>query len=566
MNNFTLDPYAARSCPVKTFNAFDPTLEQPELDHSLSGLFAGTGDFRDEVFENLLAATRQCSDLRGATDREAATRAALDSGVDLILGAELPQDTKGHRRGGVDVLVRDRKAGGQTPSYLPVRIKHYRVTEKQLGCLDLETAPLHDLAARRPLPDLRFRRHREGVLLELAHLWRMLKSMGFASAPRGGIITPREEEDDPAAVWVRLDHRFLRTWSRTAVSGHRLRSPLQRYDHEHSFRVYAAKQAMTRQSGDETEPAVRPIRIKECQWCAWWEVCRSRMDEDDISLRLSRTPLDVRELQTLMTLGIRTVSELAAADLEAVLPEYLPLTTHRDRSEQRLRTAARRAQMLVDGVELERISPEPIDVPRADVEVDLDIETAEGDITYLWGMLITDRRTGEQHYEHISKFAELQPEDENELARAFSARLLALAEQHPGLRVYHYSEYEVVHLRRLAKRSGDPLVTAALELVPKHFVDLFQIVRDNFVGVDGLGLKAVATKGAGFRWRDHDPGGLNSQSWFNTAVNAEVLAERETARTRVLEYNEDDVRATWEVRQWLADLDSPSATGRAPGA
>ena len=44
-----------------------------------------------------------------------------------------------------------------------------------------------------------------------------------------------------------------------------------------------------------------------------------------------------RVLQTLMSLGITTVAQLAEADVEDLLPRYLPLTQHRDRPEQRLR-------------------------------------------------------------------------------------------------------------------------------------------------------------------------------------------------------------------------------------
>ena len=55
-----------------------------------------------------------------------------------------------------------------------------------------------------------------------------------------------------------------------------------------------------------------------------------------------------------MGLGITTVSQLADADVEALLPDYLPLTAHRDRAEARLRTAARRARMLKRGVALEK--------------------------------------------------------------------------------------------------------------------------------------------------------------------------------------------------------------------
>ncbi len=86
-------------------------------------------------------------------------------------------------------------------------------------------------------------------------------------------------------------------------------------------------------------------------------------------------------------------------------------------------------------------------------------------------------------------------------------------------------------------------------------MDLFELVRDNFVGVEGLGLTVVASTGAGFSWRDEEPGGLNSQTWFATAAEAPDPRERDAARIRVLEYNEDDVRATWHVREWMQGID-----------
>lgn len=560
MTEFTLDPYAARSCPVKTFNAFDPTLDAPELDHSLHELFASSNEHRELVLGGL-AATPGCVDLRGIDEtgiREERTMEALVGGAPVVLGGVLPRDPVGHRRGRADVLVRGDDGDDGQPGYLPVRIKHYRVSEKQRGCADLQYSSLATPARLEPLPDLRYRAMREGALLELAHLWRMLEDLGLASERLGGVIgppLPGREDEGPGIVWVQLDLRFLRTWSRTSPTGHRLRSPLQRYDHEHSFRIHVAERAMVRSPSDTSDPVVRPIRVRECEWCPWWELCRSRMDDDDISLRLARTPLDVRELQTLQALGIGTIEELAAADLDAILPDYLPRTTHRDRSGQRLRIAAQRARMMVAGVELDQVTDEPVAVPRSPVEVDLDIETAEGDATYLWGILVTDRRSGEQHYEHVSSFSEMSPGDEIMLARRFAHRLLELVDLHPELLVFHYSDFEVVHLRRLAQRSGDPAIMAALDLVDDHFVDLFRHIRDNFFGVNGLGLKVVASRGAGFEWRDEDPGGLNSQSWFHDAVHGETLPERETARTRVLEYNEDDVRATWAVREWLDRLD-----------
>lgn len=569
MEEFVLDAYAARSCPVKTYNAFNPLLTKPEapLDESLRESFDGGFDFREVTLTAILQRNVGVVDLRplqaggaGWTELETACVAAMEEGAPIIVGGILPLDLEGRRSGRPDLLVRAADTADGRPGYLPVRIKPYRVLEKQVRCTDLSYSPLEAPTTRKPLADLRYRTRREGALLELAHHWRLLEACGHASPERlcGVVGTDRlpAEGNGTVIAWVPLDLRFIRTFSRTGTSGHRLRSALERYDHEHGFRVHVAQQALRRGDDPSLPPVVRPIRVKECEWCAWFQVCREQMDDDDLSLRISKAPLDVRELQALVSLGISTVAQLAEADVESLLPNYLPLTTHRDRSASRLRQAAQRARMLADGVALERLSDDPIGVPRAELEVDLDIETAEGDITYLWGALVTNRVTGEQYFHHSSSFDRMGPPDEVEVAASFARWLLALLAEHPDLRVYHYSDYETVHLRRLAERSQHPDLVALSDLVREHFVDLFQYVRDSMVAVDGLGLKVVATKGAGFAWRDDEPNGLASQAWYETAVNSPHPEVRAATRTRVLEYNEDDVRATLAVREWLESLDN----------
>lgn len=569
MGGFVLDAYAARSCPVKTFHTFDPTVVQPAAppDESLRESFQGGSDFRDEVLARLVAENDGAVDLRalhrdGATweERLEASLHAMGAGAPVVVGGVLPLDLDGHRSGRPDALIRGADTASGAPGYWPMKVKPYRVREKQLGATSLAWSPLGAVGRREPLPDQRYRVYREGALLELAHHWRLLESCGFASAePLAAVVgDDRSQGDEPTLTWVDLTARFIRTYSRSA--GHKFRSALERYDHEHGFRVYVAQRAAERTGVDDPPPVVRPIRVKECEWCSWWTVCRPRIDDDDLSLRISKAPLDVRELQTLMSLGITTVAQLAEADVDELLPRYLPLTGHRDRPEQRLRQAALRARMLANGVELERVSVDAIGVPRAPVEVDFDIETADDGTVYLWGALVAgDDQSGAPRYVQFSRFEAQAGSREFELAEEFGRWLLALVERHPGLRVYHYSDYETVHLRRLAERSGSEVLAQVCGLIRTHFVDLFSYIRDNFVGVDGLGLKVVASRGAGFSWRDEEPGGLASQSWFSEAVGGPTPEAREAARTRVLQYNEDDVRATLAVRRWLTRLDESAA-------
>lgn len=560
MNRFVLDAYAARSCPVKTHHTFDPTVAQPEHPHdeSLRESFLGGSDYRDAVLDRIARKARDVVDLRSLHDDGAswqerldACLAAMGAGAPVILGGVLPLDLDGHRSGRPDALVRGNDTAEGAPGYWPLRVKPYRVRERQVGADSLRMSRLSSIGRLEPLPDMRYRVFREGVLMELAHFWRLLESCGFASSRPLGAVVGDEREHPPTVTWVDLGAKLIRTYSKTA--GHKLRAPLERYDHEHRFRVYVAEHASQRTPDDGTPPVVRPIRVRECEWCAWWSVCRPMINDDDLSLRISKAPLDVRELQTLMGLGITTVAQLAEADVDAILPEYLPLTGHRDRAEQRLRQAALRARMLANGVALERVCPDPIGVPRSPVEVDLDIETSDDGNVYLWGVLITDEEGS--RYKHFSRFEKLTGKTEARLAAEFASWLIEFLSEHPGALIYHYSDYEPVHLARLAERSGIPEVVAAADLIRKHFVDLFAYIRENFVGVEGLGLKVVATSGVGFRWRDSEPGGLASQTWFNDAIHAKKRRAREAARQRVLEYNEDDVRATFAVREWLTQLD-----------
>lgn len=548
-----LDPYAARSCPVKTQNAHDPLVPRPDLALSdeLVEVFAGIDKVRDQVLD-VLARAPGALDLRGAEHRAEATVRALGQRVEVLVGPLLPPDVEGHRSGQPDAMVLAPDGLG----YWPVLVKNKRMLEARHAPEACTVTPLDQpRSTALPSPDQTPRAGRDRDLIQAAHHLRLLEGLGLAHPrPLAGIVgTDGLGVLDGAQgiTWVNLHHRFIRTFSRTAQTNWRLRSPLERYDHEFGFRVAVASNARTNDGSGHYRPMVWPIVVRECENCPWWSTCKPALDDEDLSLRISRSPLDVREISVLRRLGISTLAELAEADLEALLPAYLPEVAHRTGPEQRLRTAARRAQMIRDRVELSRLDDSTIRVPSGQIEVDLDIETAEDDSIYLWGLLVDDTSTDEPAtYHGFVAWQDLDAAGQVALAREAMELLESLFDSGRSVVVYHYSDYERVHLRKLALDSADPVLQAAVERFDQ-WCDLFTIVRNNFFGVNGLGLKVVATVGAGFHWRDDDPGGLNSQRWFRDAVHAEQADQREAARLRVLEYNEDDVLATHALRRWL---------------
>ena len=65
-----------------------------------------------------------------------------------------------------------------------------------------------------------------------------------------------------------------------------------------------------------------------------------------------------------------------------------------------------------------------------------------------------------------------------------------------------------------------------------------------------MGLKTVAPL-AGFHWRGDEAGGSQPWSASLEATSDGDAAVRAEARRWILEYNEDDVRATAALRHWL---------------
>ena len=577
-----LDAYAARSCPVKTQNRYDDNVLKPiRTDESLQEVFAGGKLFEDQVLDQIMASGCGAVDLRPLeilpwAHREAATAQAVSEGMPVIVFPSLPVDQVGHRCGRPDLLVRGPNRPDGRPGYLPVEAKRHKLLERRSGApahliSDLE----HPLWSQsRNLISARLRGLREPDLLQMAHYWRQLEALGWSAGgdPTVGVVgtdrlsdvvesvrgpVPADDADELVITWISLTAKLIRTFSRTSAEGWKDRAALERYDHEHAFRVKVANVAQRRQgAADDPAPMVSPIVVRGCSHCEWWETCRASMPPNDISLRIEKSRLDVREITVLRSLGIHTVNDLARTDLNELLPRYLPEVTHRPGAAERLELATRRAILINNNVELERFDQTRFDLGEPAVEIDFDIETSAADRIYLWGFWVREVAAGAApYYKAFARFEDLDSAGEIRLAGEAMSWLAEVLESNPSTLVYHYSDYECVHIRKMAEVSGDAAIQRVADAIGERFVDLFVIVKKHFFGAHGLGLKVVAQADAGFAWRDDDPGGLNSQRWFAEAVHDEDEQIRLESADRVLAYNEDDVRATAALREWLRSLD-----------
>ena len=93
------------------------------------------------------------------------------------------------------------------------------------------------------------------------------------------------------------------------------------------------------------------------------------------------------------------------------------------------------------------------------------------------------------------------------------------------------------------------MLSAFRRAEPAAWIDLHDVAKRQLQTEGPLGLKQLAMA-AGFRWRDVNPSGEASILWYEEATRGEESVAR-AARARLMEYNEDDCRATKALRDWL---------------
>lgn len=467
---------------------------------------------------------------------EQLTLAAMRAGARFVSGAQLPADQTGGRHGAIDLLVRD------GDGYVPVLIVRHKVTDSGRGAT---TSPLSAPVPGSGRPDPRRKtRAQPRDQLRLAHIVRLLEACGGKPSGRslGGVIGV----DADVVVWHDLE---APNWpgGRTALT---------EYDSR-----FADRLAIARAAAAGTGPLAQPSRINECRGCPWWLVCGQQLRaERDVSLVVRG-----EDAASLRSIGVRTVDDLAAMPPERA--KALPLTATGPADVVTLAKAWLRDLTLVRRVHR-------VEVPRADVEIDVDMESFADSGAYLWGCWLSGADIGDvPGYRSFVTWDPLPSDDE---ARSFaqfwtwfgSVRRRAAA-RGLSFRAYCYNElaenrWMLASAERFAGKPGIPTVAEVREFIESdQWIDLFLAVRDQFLCPNGKGLKVVAPS-AGFAWRDAEAGGENSMRWYRDAVGFGGGAPVLSQRRRLLEYNEDDVRATWALRRWMtspAVLDLPHIDG-----
>ncbi len=272
-----------------------------------------------------------------------------------------------------------------------------------------------------------------------------------------------------------------------------------------------------------------PVYRKACEDTSpWGKAClRLASERNDIALLFN---VDVKKLKALRDLGIRTVDDAADMNVFALEGQVPGLTL------KVLQAVQRQARSLCDHSVIIR---EPFVDPTEGLEIHFDIEShPPTDRDYLYGFWIRDKKKS-----YYQSFLAERPEDEETMWREFLAWLPTLPDIYT---VYHYAAYEPARLTILAGRYGD-LGNPWLQKLKERLVDMKELARDHAVfPLPFYSLKMIG-KFLGFAWTGEVTSGGQSvdvfEEWRKTAKRALLDS--------IIHYNEEDVRATAHLLDWL---------------
>jgi predicted RecB family nuclease len=480
------------------------------------------------------------------------TEALMAEGAQLILNAQLA-DAGARRTVTSQAFVRVGRVEDRY-TYAPLIIKNHEVTEaastRQLFEGSLERLVPSDVVVREGIGLRSTATVRRDVLL-LDGATRVLQAFDAA---------------DPSTRGALIDRNF-RLWWLDLASPTYSRSNLNAYDALYRERIDALSAVDEWFDVGGAFPT-SPYWHRECLTCEFSEHCQGELEAiDDVSLTRF-TSLD--QQFALRDHGVNTRAQLARLDpLRALTSRARPATPggpvavedRLARKFDRLDELIYRARAHVRDSALRILEPSLMGCPTADVEVDVDMESYD-DATYLWGANVTLNAPIEGVLEGYTTFVEWDDLTREAESRNFAAfwtwmsdlRQICAANGRTFAAYCFWAQAEDGAMNRAVATAleGGPTMrelTAFRELSPAAWIDLHDLAKGQIQTEGPLGLKQLAVS-AGFRWRDVNPSGEASMLWYEVATRGDD-AGAAISRQRILDYNEDDCRATKALRDWL---------------
>lgn len=191
--------------------------------------------------------------------------------------------------------------------------------------------------------------------------------------------------------------------------------------------------------------------------------------------------------------------------------------------------------------------------PASEGDVFFDLEgypLGEQSLEYLWGA--TWREQGAMRFRAWWAHSE---EQEDAALIGFLAWVYERLQDWPELHIYHYANYEIAALKRLAVRQPEAEELVDDLLRRRVFVDLYPVVKDGIrLGEPSYSIKYVERLYRSGRATDVATGGesiVYYHRWLESGQGADP--ESSEILREIRDYNKDDCDSTLELAEWLRE-------------
>jgi len=285
-----------------------------------------------------------------------------------------------------------------------------------------------------------------------------------------------------------------------------------------------------------------------CKTCSWFISCKKWcQDTADLTniFCLGRGKRDVLNTD----LGIEKVADIIGVDIESALNQK-----KKDKgflkgvAKKTLITLSKRANVIVNVKK--PVLYDQVIFPNVKYELFFDIETdPTQELVYLHG--VWERTPEGERFIHFLAQG-ITPEAEKKAWVEFWKYIGSLPPD--DFSVYYYSPYEKTTYKQMAALYPDVKTIEQIEqfFESPNVIDLYSdiVFKKTDWPLASYSIKDIANY-LGFKWRDESPSGALSIQWFNEYIetkNPDILK-------RIIEYNEDDCKATLVLKDKLVELD-----------
>ncbi|WP_422758920.1 TM0106 family RecB-like putative nuclease [Paenarthrobacter sp. C1] len=288
--------------------------------------------------------------------------------------------------------------------------------------------------------------------------------------------------------------------------------------------------------------------------------CKAEMEAADDLMLVRRMNRSRRA--KLIQAGIKTMSMFAAADLPDVGIKMDPLWAELQ-DQARLQTGTCEVDGTINGVSYVVLeNPALVALPKPDPgDIFFDFEgdplwqdpgTGQWGIEYLFGLV---EFTPDGH--DFMSFTAHSLEEERQALIDFIDHVAGRRAVYPGLHIYHYAQYEVSALRKLARRHG-VMVDEVEELVETGVLfDLYETVKGSVrISDRSFSIKKLEPlyMPAGRIGVTNAVDSMVQYSVYRDAVDQGRLEAAKSIFSAIKDYNHYDCLSTWKLRDWLINL------------